>query len=242
MVSFFFSILNNDIIKSWVAPIVTGLIVWGITTYIVNILRNKRDKKLINEANHRFVSIILPYIIQKVKLPTTYVNDIRNVIIKESKIAEKYIYSPIDLRNKILMDISESEYINEQDKKELIDFTYDSFEIYEDNTTVKNDKENAINNKKTRIVKISPYILLIFSELMIMIGAIISDKSIKPEDNILIIVPLISALAALSNIVTTLLINTTKSKVLKESDDLKYIYSNYISQKSTISKKIKKTK
>ena len=119
------NILTSKIVSIWIAPLIVGVI-GGI------ILRNihKKDKKLISEANNRYLNSVRQYIISKVKINSNVISDIRKNIIKELNIKDKYIYNEMELKNKIITDISENNYINEKDKSDLISFTYEIFKPF----------------------------------------------------------------------------------------------------------------
>ena len=123
--------LTNPIVVNWIAPIITGLIVLAIPTIFINFLRIRKDSKKVYEVNRRYLDAIRPYIIQKISINDKFITDIRNGIIKESNIKDKYVYTPIELKNKLILDITESNYINETNKKELLDFTYNAFKNFD---------------------------------------------------------------------------------------------------------------
>ena len=143
-------LLKNDIVINWIAPIITGLIVVAIPAFIVKILRLRKDEKIVKEANQRYLDVIMPFIIQKIGISSVYITDIRNVIIYESGLKDKFVLSELSLRNKLVMDISESKYIDENNKKELIDFTYEVFKNFDNKNSLEIVEENEIkkiNNK-----------------------------------------------------------------------------------------------
>ena len=131
------NILTSKIVSIWIAPLIVGVI-GGI------ILRNihKKDKKLISEANNRYLNSVRQYIISKVKINSNVISDIRKNIIKELNIKDKYIYNEMELKNKIITDISENNYINEKDKSDLISFTYEIFKPF-NNVIFEDEKENT---------------------------------------------------------------------------------------------------
>ena len=68
------NILTSKIVSIWIAPLIVGVI-GGI------ILRNihKKDKKLISEANNRYLNSVRQYIISKVKINSSVISDIRKI-------------------------------------------------------------------------------------------------------------------------------------------------------------------
>ena len=67
------------------------------------------------------------FIVQNIEIYLFTIQDLRKAIVKEFNLKEKYNLTEENLRNKIIYDISESKYINEKDKKDLIDYTYKTF-------------------------------------------------------------------------------------------------------------------
>ena len=126
--------LTNEIVITWVSPVITGLIVVAVPAGIIWLLKTlqiKKDEKKIEEANQRFINSIRPYIIQNIKILPKFITDTRTVVVKESGVKDKFIYSELSLRNKLIMDINESKYIDEDNKEKMIKFTYDTFSTFD---------------------------------------------------------------------------------------------------------------
>ena len=129
MINIIKNFLTNQIIVNWVAPIITGLIVVVIPTILIRLFQMKKDKRKVDDANQRYLNSIRPYIIQKITIDRKFISDIRRVVIKESCIKEKYIYTEVELRNKLILDITEDSYISEIDKKINNNHKFSSDEI-----------------------------------------------------------------------------------------------------------------
>lgn len=164
--------LTNEIVINWIAPIITGLVVVGIPAIILKVLQIKKDEKKVNAANQRYVDSIRPYIIQKIEITPELITDLRKVVVRESNLKDKYVYSELELRNKLIMDITENKYIDEVSKHELITFTYKSFKAFE--------KQNiVVEESKTKILKklnIDYTIIVFIISIVIMIIVSIVDK------------------------------------------------------------------
>lgn len=224
-------LLKNDIVINWIAPIVTGLIVVVIPTVIVKIFRFKKDEKMVKEANQRYLDAIMPFIIQKIKISSSYITDIRNVIISESGLKEKFVFSELSLRNKLIMDISESKYVDENNKKELIDFTYEIFKSFDDRNNLQIIGENETTKSKIKVFSSlisNPFILLLFSQLLMSIVVIFDKRNIKPEENILILLPFFLGFLSVFGIILKMISNIFDSNVSRKKVDREKDYRNFI--------------
>ena len=105
-------ILINEIVVNWIASIITGILVIAIPTTVLKFFRFRKDIEKINNINDRFINSIRPYIIEKIKISSNLIIDIRRTIILDSDIKERFALSKIDLRNKLIMNINESKYID----------------------------------------------------------------------------------------------------------------------------------
>ena len=88
--------LTNELVITWVSPVITGLIVVAIPAGIIWLLKTlqiKKDEKKIEEANQRFINSIRPYIIKNIKILPKFITDTRTVVVKESGVKDKFIYS-----------------------------------------------------------------------------------------------------------------------------------------------------
>ena len=181
MINIIKNFLTNQIIVNWVAPIITGLIVVVIPTILIRLFQMKKDKRKVDDANQRYLNSIRPYIIQKITIDRKFISDIRRVVIKESCIKEKYIYTEVELRNKLILDITEDSYISEIDKKELIDFTYEVFTGF--NMKEINEAEIYKNRKKTVVLFDRNTIVLIVSLFICTIIQISSGEDANLNEN-----------------------------------------------------------
>ena len=145
-------ILINEIVVNWIAPIITGILVIAIPAIVLKFFRLRKDTKKINNVNDRFINSVRPYIIEKIKISSNLIIDIRRAIIMDSNIKERFVLSEIDLRNKLIMDINESKYIDEVNKKELIDFTYEIFKDFEKENELIDNKEISVRERKVNIL------------------------------------------------------------------------------------------
>lgn len=221
MIDLFKTFLTNKIIVDWVAPIITGLIVFAITTFIIKFFQIRKDKKKVNDANRRYLDSVRPYIIQKIEISSKLISDLRKVVVNESELKNKFVYSELQLRNKMIMDITESKYIDEVNKYELIDFTYATFKDFEKS----DDDSIVVKNNPIKKFKLNNNIIFIVSLIILTIVSLFDKDGSKNMDNpaalLSTIVCLFYILIFLSNIVFKLF----KSEV-SESKSYDY-YSEY---------------
>lgn len=206
--------LTNEIVKVWIAPIVTGLLVVAIPVFITRFFRTKARLKNISEVNEKIISAIRPYIIQQISIKPELITDIRTSIVQESQLRDKEIYNEKEIRNKLLVDISETRFLKENEKQNLIEFTYKTFEKFNQNT-VDTECEKERNNK----FKVLNSILLIVSLVVMLIGYIFSPEELPLEENIVVIIAMISTMVGIVNLYFELLfgkiydINKYKSRI-----------------------------
>lgn len=102
--------LRNDIVNNWIAPIITGLILLAIPVVLSRIKKNKEVKRI----NEKIIDAIKPFIIQQIGIDLQTIVNIRTSIIKDSEIDNRKVYGIDDIKNKLILDIAETRYLNEQ--------------------------------------------------------------------------------------------------------------------------------
>lgn len=219
-------ILINEIVVNWIAPIITGLLVILIPAAALKFFRFKKDIKKINAVNERFINSIRPYIIEKIRISSNIITDIRSAIIMDSDIKERFVISEIDLRNKLIIDINESKYIDEVNKKELIDFTYEIFKDFEKKNSLIDNKEINVKQRKVSVLNNfikSPISLVLVSQVMIVLTLFFDKSGVKPEDNFALLLPLVLGIFSLFSLLLDFISKTLRSDV----SESKKIYSDY---------------
>lgn len=188
-------ILTNEIIVNWIAPIITGLLVVAIPIFLSKFIRNKNLLKNIQETNNKIIDTIRPFIIQRIEINSFFISDIRNAIIKESNIKSKFIASEIEIRNKILLDISETRFLKENEKQDLINFTYYIFKDFnKKQLNLTKYTEDIKSNTNLNITKVIYTIILISSLIIMLIAYKINPVNTNIEDNIVIVLTMISSI------------------------------------------------
>lgn len=209
-------ILTNQIIVDWIAPIVTGLIVLLAPVVLTKFIKNNTLLKNIKDVNNKIINTIRPFIIQRIEINSHFISDLRKAIIKENEIKEKYIFNEIQIRNKILLDISETRFLKENEKQDLINFTYKVFNDFDEKQILSNTSSEDIEeqNIKKLSMKLTS-IILIISLIIMLIAYIVKPVNSNIEDNIVILITLISSTASLLSLFTNYLdLNSFYNKAL----------------------------
>lgn len=214
------SFLTNEIVVTWISPIITGLLVVAIPAGVIGLLKVlqiKRDEKKITAANQRFIDAIRPYIIQNIDILPKFISDIRNVIVEESGVKDKFVYSELNLRNKIIMDINESKYIDEINKEKLIKFSYDTFKSFEQKSEqiVGNKVMSKVTKKNfLQFIPMEVYFVLLSMVLMI-VAIIFHDSGVKYEEDPLVLIPFFFGIVSSILLVFSSMIKTLESNVVR---------------------------
>lgn len=192
-------ILTNQIVVDWIAPIITGLIVVAIPAILAKFFRNKSFQKSINLVNSKIIDTIRPFIIQRIEITPDFISGVRVAIIKENSIKEKYIYTEIEIRNKILLDISETRFLAEKEKQELIEFTNKIFGKFSKTLSKTKANDEELEEQKLKwIQKITYLICFVASLVTMLIAYIIKPVGENLEDNVVIILTLITAIVSMA--------------------------------------------
>lgn len=169
--------LENEIVVNWVAPIFTDLVSFVLPIIVVGIVRGFKKVKSVKEANEKIINAIRPFIIQQINIEIQTVEKIRTAILKEAQLKEKDVYSLEEIQNKLILDISETRYLKEQEKQNLIDFTY---KVFSGNIKSKKSKDSKNENSK----KIVNFLIELLAILVLsIIGVIIKNNDDNYLDN-----------------------------------------------------------
>lgn len=235
-------ILTNQIIIDWIAPIITGLIVLLIPAIITRGIKNRNLLKNINDINNKIINTIRPFIIQRIEINSHFISDLRKAIIKENRIKEKYIFNEIEIRNKILLDISETRFLKENEKQDLIQFTYEMFKDFDEKQMETNTSYEDIEEQRIkRMSIISTSTILIVSLIIMLIAYIVKPVNTNIEDNIVILITMISAMISIislfsdyigiKNLYSKSFVNITNELANNLRNEIKNITKNITNKK-----------
>lgn len=186
---------ESTLVINWIAPIITGIIVVILTSIVGKILsiwwKNRAFIRKRDSANEKYINNILPYMIQEIEISRDILYNIKNAIAAEYQITEKYLYKNEEIRNSIVLSISNTRFMTEPNKINLINNVIRFFsEIGEDKVTkeIKGD-----NNSKKISMRYSLICFVVSLIFMVVIYAINPDKVDDPNSmaQILLVVGLI---------------------------------------------------
>lgn len=193
---------EDTIVISWIAPIVTGLIVVVITSIIGRILsiwwKNRAFIRKVNGANEKYINNILPYMIQKINLSKEVLYSIKSAISMEYQVAMKYMYNNEQIRNQIILNISNTRFLTENNKIELIDNVMKVF-----NEIGSSIEEKTVTKRKKSLDKKYPMISLISGLIFVLV---ICGENSDKIDNPNSVVQLLIALAFMIIVVSMLIL------------------------------------
>lgn len=175
----------NTIITTWIAPIVTGVIVVVVTTGIGKIVsiwwKNRTFLKNRDRGNEKYIDNILPYMIQKIDVDVDFIISVKNAISIQFNLQEKYLYTNEQLKNQIILSISDSKFMTELHKSELIQHVQSTFK------NIGNDieKVEVLKKEERRTSKKYPMMMLIISVCFtLIVYAICPEKVVAlPNEN-----------------------------------------------------------
>jgi hypothetical protein len=166
--------LRNDIMINWIVPIVGSSIVVIAIKLFMDRYKSKTVISIINVANNRFIDAIRPFFIQEIEIDMKIVNNIRNAIKREYCADNNMLYTIEQLEEQIILDISETKYLTEERKKELIHNVYIKFddlknEVHEDHA----EEQTELIKSEINRLKSSNSRLLVLFILVIMMTTIL---------------------------------------------------------------------
>ncbi len=139
--------LKNDILINWIAPIIGTIIVVIAIKLFMERNKSKAVIGIINIANNRFIDAIRPFFIQEIEINMKLINNIRNAIKREYCADDNMLYTIAQLEEQIILDISETKYLTEERKKELIHNVYGKFD------ELKNEIPESHTEEQTELIK-----------------------------------------------------------------------------------------
>lgn len=141
------SFFRNDIMINWIAPIIGTIIVVIAIKLFMERNKSKTVIGIINIANNRFIDAIRPFFIQEIEIDMKLINNIRNAIKREYCADDNMLYTIEQLEEQIILDISETKYLTEERKKELIHNVYIKFD------ELKNEVQEKHTEEQTELIK-----------------------------------------------------------------------------------------
>ncbi len=166
--------LQSGVLLNWIAPIL-GTVVGAIAVkLLIDRYKSKSVISIINVANNRFIDAIRPFFIEEIEIDMKVVINIRNAIKREYCADDDMIYTIEQLEEQIILDISETKYLSEERKKQLIHNVYAKFDNF------KTETDTDIMEEQTELIKYeinklrtNNYYLAIISVIIIVMAIIL---------------------------------------------------------------------
>ena len=212
---------TNTFITTWIAPVVTGILVVIFTTGTGKIIsvwwKNRTFLKNRERANEKYIDNILPYMIQKIDMDGDFVISIKNAISMQFNLQEKHLYTNEQLKNQIILSISDSKFMTELHKSELIQHVQSTFK------NIGNDIERAevLRKEEQRTNKKYPMVTLIISICFTLIVYAISPEKVDDPNSIAQVLSVFGILFSLGSSATLwmMLLSDSTNKISIEIAD-----------------------
>ncbi len=211
--------LRNDIMINWIAPIIGTCIVVIAIKLFMDRYRSKAVIGIINIANNRFIDAIRPFFIQEIEINMKIVNNIRNAIKREYCAEDNMLFTIEQLEEQIILDISETKYLTEERKKELIHNVYIKFddlknEVHENHTE---EQTELIKSEITRLKNSNSRLLILFI-LVIMMTIILLINYFYTLDfsNLYLLIIILPLIMFIVEMITDNMVQNKKNSIKKE--------------------------
>ncbi|MBP1755741.1 MAG: hypothetical protein H6Q59_2139 [Firmicutes bacterium] len=215
--------LRNDIMINWIAPIIGTVIVVIAIKLFMDRYQSKTVISIINVANNRFIDAIRPFFIQEIEINMKIVNNIRNAIKREYCADDNMLYTMEQLEEQIILDISETKYLTEERKKELIHNVYSKFEELKSEVPENHPEEQTeLIKSEINKLKSSNSRLFILFILVIMMTIIILINYFYTLDfsNLYLLIIILPLIMFIVEMITDNMVQNKKHAIKKE--ELKY--------------------
>lgn len=211
--------LRNDIMINWIAPLIGTFIVVIAIKLFMDRYKSKTVISIINISNNRFIDAVRPFFIQEIEINMKLINNIRNAIKREYCADDNMLYTIEQLEEQIILDISETKYLTEERKKELIHNVYNKFDDLK-NEEIENHKEEQTELIKSEINKLksSNTRLLVLFILVIMMTIILLINYFYTLDfsNLYLLIIILPLIMFIIEMITDNMVQNKKHTLKKE--------------------------
>ena len=210
--------LRNEVIIQWIAPIIGTIIVIIAIKLFMDRYKSKSVISIINIANNRFIDAVRPFFIQEIEINMKIVNNIRNAIKREYCADDNMLYTIEQLEEQIILDISETKYLTEERKKELIHNVYSKFDNLKTEEEGKPEEQTELIRSEINRLKSSNARLVILFILVIMMTIILLINYFYTLDfsNLYLLIILLPLIMFLVEMITDNLEQNKKKTLKKE--------------------------
>lgn len=175
--------LENAVVATWVAPIITGIIVIIISTLFGKLIsiwwKNRTFVKKVERANEKYMENVLPYMIQEIIIDNRILDSIKKAISLEYKVPEKYLYSNEQICNLIILNISNTRFLTEFNKARLINSVLEVFEQIGQSTYVEEEKVT-----KVKANKLYPFMCFVIGVILSIVVYFISPGKVDDPNSL----------------------------------------------------------
>ncbi len=210
--------LRNEVIIQWIAPIIGTIIVLIAIKLFMDRYKSKSVISIINIANNRFIDAVRPFFIQEIEINMKIVNNIRNAIKREYCADDNMLYTIEQLEEQIILDISETKYLTEERKKELIHNVYSKFDNLKTEEKGEPEEQTELIRSEINRLKSSNARLVILFILVIMMTIILLINYFYTLDfsNLYLLIILLPLIMFLVEMITDNLAQNKKNMLKKE--------------------------
>lgn len=227
----------DNIITTWIAPIVTGVIVVFFTTGIGKIIsiwwKNRTFSKNRDRANEKYIDNILPYMIQKIEVDNDFVRSVKNAISIKFNLQEKHLYTNEQLKNLIILSISDSKFMTELQKHELIQHVQNVFKNIGNNT----ENVEVLRKEERRTRKKYPMIVFVISVCFTLIVYVICPEKVDDPNSVAQLLAILGILFSLGSATTlwAMILSESTNKINIEIADYGIVGITYTFTKALAS-------
>ena len=203
--------LENTVVVTWIAPIITGIVVIIITTLFGKIIsiwwKNRAFIRKVESANEKYINNVLPYMIQEIEVDAKMLYSIKKAITIEYNVAEKYLYTNEQICNLIILNISNTRFLTEINKARLINNVLEIFGRIGNSIIREEEKET-----KVKISKRYPLATFVIGIVFSLVVYCISPEKIDDPNSLVQLLIIFGMLVSISSILFLWL------SILSESD------------------------
>lgn len=164
--------------NSWVVSIISGIIVFFLTNFFINIKNRSKYKKQIYDANIMILNHLRGYVVDNGLPKTEVIEAVKSSIAREYAVKCEELLNVKSICEELVKDIIGNIYISNENKKKYIEMLQNHLE---QNANIEQHIPNSNQNFKTKFDYLSAIISLI-AGIFTVIGSIVAtyvDNNIK---------------------------------------------------------------
>ena len=208
----FNEILNNSWFIGIVGGIISGLIVYCISTYFLNKKKRSEYKKDIMAANNAVFEVIRPYIANNGIPDKRKIGSVINSISRRFDVDKDKMISIPEIYEDLIVEFMSNLYIPDKEKAKHIDLLLETIDIssYNKNKETSNEEDKSLSIKKFN--KPSVILGIVVAIITSITGVALDIQPQLFNKNSIIVLALIAVSVVALVIMIVLLINIRKSR------------------------------